>query len=92
MRLGCAAALAYVAIGIAQFFAVAAQIDSVLGLGPAPSTILAAPLAFIPAIGSVIAFFGAKDVWRWPWTIAAFVFLAIPAATYLSGWFGWRRA
>lgn len=89
--LGCAAALGYLVIGVLQFFAAAAQIQSVTAFGPAPSTLIGLLLAFIPVVGSVIAFFGAKDVWNWHWAIAALAFLAAPALTYLGGWMGWRR-
>lgn len=82
---GCAVALLWLAIGVLQFFAVAAQIQGVTDWGPAPSTLIAIPLAFIPIVGSVIAFFGAKDVWGWePW-LAALAFLAIPLASLLGG-------
>jgi hypothetical protein len=83
---GCLVALLWLTIGVLQFFAVAAQMQSVLDWGPAPSTIVALPLAFVPVVGSVTAFFGAKDVWGWaPW-MAGVAFLAIPAISILGGW------
>jgi hypothetical protein len=82
---GCAILALWLAIGVLQFFAVAAQIQSVTDWGPAPSTLIAIPLAFVPVVGSVVAFFGAKDVWDWqPW-IAALAFLALPLASLLGG-------
>ena len=82
---GCVVALLWLAIGVLQFFAVAAQIQHVTQWGPAPSTLIAAPLAFLPVVGSVVAFFGAMDVWRWePW-MAAVAFLAVPLASLLGG-------
>jgi hypothetical protein len=82
---GCAVALLWLAIGILQFFAVAAQIQSVTDWGPAPSTVVSIPLAFIPIVGSAIAFFGAKDVWGWePWLAARAVLLA-PLVSLLGG-------
>lgn len=82
---GCLVAALWLAIGVLQFFAVAAQIQHVLGWGPAPSTIVAIPAAFTPVVGSVVAFFGAKDVWHWqPW-LAALAFLAVPLASLLGG-------
>lgn len=83
---GCAFALAWLAIVILQFFAVAAQIQSITDWGPAPSTILAIPLAFVPVIGGVVAFFGAKDVWDWPFWGAALVFLLMPLLAIAGGW------
>jgi hypothetical protein len=83
--MGCAILALWLIIGALQFFAVAAQIQSVTDWGPAPSTIIAIPLAFVPVVGSVIAFFGAKDVWDWePW-LAALAFLALPLASLLGG-------
>ena len=77
--------------GVLQFFAVAAQLQGVLGWGPAPSTIAAIPVAFFPVLGSVTAFFGAKDVWHWaPW-VAGVVFLFVPALTMLGGASQFRR-
>jgi len=82
---GCAVALLWLAVCVLQFFAVAAQIQSVTQWGPAPSTLIAIPLAFVPVVGSVVAFFGAMDVWRWePW-IAAVAFLAVPLVSLLGG-------
>lgn len=89
--LGCAAIGVYVAIGVLQFFAVSDQIQSVLAWSAAPAALVGLLLAFIPVVGSIIAFFGAKDVWLWPWPVAAGVFFAFPAITYAAGWFGQRR-
>jgi len=82
---GCFILALWLVIGVLQFFAVAAQIQAFTDWGRAPSTIVAIPLAFVPIVGSVIAFFGAKDVWDWePW-LAALAFLAIPLASLLGG-------
>lgn len=88
---GCVLGVAYVLVGVLQFFAVSAQMESLTGWGPAPSTIAGAVLAFIPIVGSVIAFFGARDVWDWAWPVAAAAFFAFPLAAYLGGWLGLRR-
>lgn len=83
---GCLFAIAWLAIGVLQFFAVAAQMQSITNWGPAPATIVSVPVTFIPVVGSVTAFFGAKDVWGWaPW-LSGLAFLAIPAITMLGGW------
>ena len=82
---GCAVAVLWLAIGVLQFFAVADQIKSVTNWPTALATIAAIPLAFVPVVGSVVAFFGAMDVWNWaPW-IAALEFLAVPLASLLGG-------
>lgn len=88
-RFGCVAALAWAAIGIGQFFAVSAQLQSITDWGPAPSTVAGLVLTFVPVVGSVTAFFGAKDVWGWsPW-VAGAVFLALPLVAPTIGW--WMR-
>ena len=88
---GCLVVLAWLALGVMQFFAASAQIDALLGWGPAPSAILGLIVAFTPIAGSVTAFFGAKDVWDWPLWVAALVFLAAPALTMIGGFDRWRR-
>ncbi|MGE0045451.1 MAG: colicin immunity domain-containing protein [Hyphomonadaceae bacterium] len=87
---GCLIALAWLALCALQWFAVADQIRSYLGWSTAPAAVIGFVLAFIPIVGNVIAFFGAKDVWEWPVWAAAVVFFAAPAATFLSGWHRWR--
>lgn len=83
--MGCFIVALWLAIGVLQFFAVADQIKSVTDWPAALATIAAVPLAFVPVVGSVIAFFGAKDVWAWePW-LAALAFLALPLASLLGG-------
>ena len=83
---GCLVALAWLTVGVLQFFAVSAQVQSLTDWGPAPSTLVSVPVTFIPVVGSVTAFFGAKDVWGWaPW-LAGVAFLAVPAITMLGGW------
>lgn len=88
---GCLLGLAWLAISVLQFFAASAQVDAVLGWGPAPSTIIGLVLAFVPILGSVVAFFGAVDVWKWPLWAAGVVFFAIPALTMTMGFLRWRE-
>lgn len=88
---GCLVILAWLAVGVLQFFAASAQIDALLKIGPAPSAILGLFVAFTPVLGSVVAFFGAKDVWQWPTWAAAVVFLVAPTLTLLGGADRWRR-
>jgi hypothetical protein len=83
--------IAWLAIVLMQFFAAAAQVESVTDWGPGPSAVIGLMLALVPIVGSVTAFFGAKDVWNWHWALAAIVFFAFPAATYITGWRQWAR-
>ncbi len=88
---GCALAFAWLVIVALQFFAASAQVQSVTSWGPGSSAVVGFIVAAIPVLGSVTAFFGAKDVWQWHWALAALVFFAFPAATYVSGWRQWVR-
>lgn len=88
---GCLVMVAWLAIVALQFFAASAQVQAVTAWGPGPSAVLGFIVAVIPILGSVTAFFGAKDVWDWHWGLAALVFFAFPAATYIGGWRQWAR-
>lgn len=89
--LGCAIALAWFGLCLLQIFAVSDQIQAFLDWPAAPATFAGIILAFVPIVGNALAFFGAKDQWGWDLWIAALVFFAAPAATFLSGWSRWRR-
>jgi hypothetical protein len=90
---GCLVMLAWLTIAVLQLFAVSAQVQSELGWGPAPSTLVGLLLAFIPLLGGLVAYFGATDVWGWSNLVAGLVFFAFPIATMVSGWWtlGRRR-
>jgi hypothetical protein len=91
LGLGCLLIGAWLAIGILQVFAIAAQVNSVMRLGEVLSTVAAFVLTFVPIVGSVIAFFGAKDVWQWsPWAAGA-VFLLLPITAQTLSILSWRR-
>lgn len=83
---GCLVMLAWFTIAVLQLFAVSAQVQSELGWGPAPSTLVGLALAFIPLLGGLVAYFGATDVWGWSNLVAGLVFFAFPIATMVSGW------
>jgi hypothetical protein len=89
--IGCALALAWVAVGVLQIYFVSEQIQHALHWGAWPSSIVGFFLAFVPIVGNVLAFFGAINVGGWPVWIAALVFFAAPAATLVSGFLRWRR-
>ncbi len=91
VSVGCLIIFVWLALVALQWFAVADQIRSVLGWSTAPAAMLGFFVAFVPILGNAVAFFGATDVWHWPWWVAALVFFAAPAATFLSGWRRWRR-
>lgn len=83
---GCLAALCWLGLAVAQFFAASAQVQSFLNWGPAPSTLLGLLAAVTPVVGGVVAFFGAKDVWGLsPW-LAAGLFLVLPLVSFGFGY------
>lgn len=88
---GCLIAVVWIGLCLLQWSAVAAAVQSVLGWSATPAAIAGFILAFIPIVGSVIAFYGAAEVWDWnPW-VAGLIFFAAPAATIFSGWMRWWR-
>lgn len=91
LGLGCLLIALWAAVGVLQLFAIAEQVDRVTAFGPVISTVSAAFLTFVPVVGSVVAFFGAKDGWNWaPW-VAAIVFLALPITAQTLSILTWRR-
>ncbi|MBU6406548.1 MAG: hypothetical protein KGS44_05335 [Alphaproteobacteria bacterium] len=90
LGLGCLLIALWAAVGVLQLFAIAEQVDRVTALGPVISTLSASVLTFVPILGSVVAFFGAKDGWHWaPWA-AALVFLALPITAQTLSVLTWR--
>ena len=88
---GCIIAVIWFALCLLQWAAVTAQVQKEFEWNAVPAALVGLVLAFIPIIGNLIAFFGAKDIWGWPLWIAAIVFFAAPAATMISGWSRYRR-
>ncbi len=89
--LGCLIALIWIGLCLLQWSAVSAEVQAVLHWSATPASLAGFILAFVPIVGSVIAFFGATDVWGWnPW-LAGIIFFAAPAATIFSGWMRWWR-
>lgn len=88
--LGCFIALAWVALCILQIYFVSEWIQQAFDWGAWPSAVIGFVLAFVPIVGNLLAFLGATQE-GWPTWIAAIVFFAAPAATFLSGWSRWRR-
>ena len=89
--IGCALAVAWLALGVLQIYFVSEEIQHALHWGAWPSSIVGFVLAFVPIVGNLLAFFGAIHVGGWPAWLAALVFFAAPAATLLSGFWRWRR-
>lgn len=83
--------LLYMVVGLVQFLAIIAGLESWWGL----HWIIAGPVAFfiayVPVLGSVVGMVGAVDVWRWEWwqagglffgtLILAFIFVGVTSVT-----------
>ncbi len=88
--LGCLIAFAWVALCLLQIYFVSEWIQEALGWGAWPSAVIGFFLAFVPVVGNVLAFLGATQE-GWPAWIAALVFFAAPAVTFISGWSRYRQ-
>lgn len=88
--IGCLIALAWLALCILQIYYVSEWIQQSFAWGAWPSAVIGFVLAFVPIVGNVLAFLGATQE-GWATWLAAVVFFAAPAATFLSGWSRWRR-
>lgn len=88
--LGCVIALAWLALCILQVYFVSEWVQRAFEWGAWPSAVAGFVLAFVPIVGNVLAFLGSTRE-GWPQWLAALVFFAAPAATFLSGWSRWRR-
>jgi len=88
--LGCLIAFVWLALCILQIYFVSEWIQQALGWGAWPSAVVGFFLAFVPIVGNLLAFLGASQE-GWPVWLAAVVFFAAPALTFLSGWRRWRR-
>lgn len=69
--------LAYLFVGLVQFFAIWDGAAHWLGVGEFFGFILAAIAAYIPVAGNILGFFGATDIWGWDWWWAALMFFWI---------------
>jgi hypothetical protein len=70
--------LMFVLMGLIQLFAVYAEIESVTHIWKIAALYLASIITYIPIIGNVCGFFGAKNVWDWPWRRAAALYIGLP--------------
>lgn len=88
----------YMGIGLVQLAAVMAGIHVWWGFSGFFSFIVAAIVAYIPILGSVVGMAGAMQAWDWEWWQAAGLFfgglllvVALGGITALAEWFGNRK-
>jgi len=89
--MGCLFALGWVVLMVLQINFTIEQVAAELKLGVWLSAIVGFFTAFVPVLGNVVAFFGAKDVGGWPWQLAGLVFFVLPGAAFFYGRTRWRR-
>lgn len=89
--LGCLFALGWFVLMVLQINYAIEQVAAELKLGVWLSAIVGFFVAFVPVLGNIVAFFGAKDVGHWPWQLAALVFFVLPLAALFYGRTRWRR-
>jgi hypothetical protein len=87
---GCVIALIWLGLCVLQIYFVSEWIQASTDWGAWPSSVIGFILAFVPIIGNVLAFLGARAA-GWDTWIAAIVFFAAPAANFLFGWSRWRE-
>jgi hypothetical protein len=69
--IGVAPTVLFIVMGLVQLWAVSDEIHAVTHLPGFISMGLSFFLTYVPLVGSIIGFFGAKDVWGWEWWQAA---------------------
>jgi hypothetical protein len=76
--------IAFLAIGLVQFFATWDGVEYLLGIPSFFSFILAAFLAWFPLIGSFTGLYGAIVVWQWEWWWAVLLFFGVQIAALIA--------
>lgn len=80
--LGCLPMILFFTMGVIQYWAIAAELQSAAHMSGWLSGIAAWILTYIPIVGSVVGFFGAKDAWGWQWWQAALLYFGMPIAFF----------
>ncbi|AWC73604.1 MULTISPECIES: hypothetical protein [Serratia] len=88
----------YLAIGVVQLAAVMAGLESWWGVSGFFSFIIAAIIAYIPILGTVVGMAGAMKAWHWEWWQAGGLFFGALILTFAMGgiaglaeWFSNRK-
>ena len=64
--------------GLVQLAAVYGQVHSLWHLPRILTFFISAALSYVPIVGAIFGFFGAKDVWGWEWWQAALLYFGAP--------------
>lgn len=81
--LGCLPMVLFLVFGLIQYSAISAQVQSVTHSNGWLSGALTWLLTYLPIVGSIVGFFGAKDVWGWQWWQAALLYFGMPVGFYV---------
>ncbi len=81
--LGCLPMILFLVFGLIQYTAISAQVQSFTHLNGWVSSGLAWLLTYFPLVGSIVGFFGAKDVWGWQWWQAALLYFGVPVGFFV---------
>ncbi len=87
---GCLIAVVWVALCLLQINFVIEWIHANAIPNVWLSAVIGFFLAFVPIVGNILAFLGATQE-GWPTWVAAIVFFAAPAVTFISGWSRYRQ-
>ena len=69
-------------MGLVQLAAIVAEVGAVIHTPVFISFLLGLLITYVPVVGSLVGFFGAKDVWLWPWWQAAILYLGWPVLVF----------
>ena len=83
VMLGCLPMVLFIVFGLVQYTAITAQLESFAHIGGFWGGALSWALTYFPIVGSIVGFFGARDVWGWPWWQAALLYFGIPTGFLL---------
>lgn len=75
--------IAYLLLGIFQIAAIMAGLEDWVGLHWILSIIIAAPIAYIPILGTIVGMFGAVEAWHWSWLQATGLFFGPLALIFI---------
>jgi hypothetical protein len=77
--------IAYLVMGVVQFFAIADGVGHLLGWNGFFSFVAAGFVTYIPLLGSALGVYGAVAEWGWSiWQAGALFFWYVPVAILLS--------
>lgn len=68
------ATILFLAVGLVQVFAIVDGLERWLDLSRGAAWVAALFLGYFPAVGSILGFFSAMNIWHWHWFYAFLLF------------------